>query len=141
MKKSRKKNAVDAFRRGLSRQELKEELGRQKPTSVSQLMDIANRWADGEDSVINECLRTPEDDNNDSRYPHDAGRGNGRNSDRRRKRKYHGYEEADHAELVAAQFAGRQDGGYGKHEWQPRKSRGDERPFRTSTQELSEGCP
>ena len=134
-------NAVDAFRRGLSRRELKEELGRQKPNTVSQLMDIANRWADGEDSVKNERLRLPENDNNDSRYSHDVGRGSGRNNDRRKKRKHRGYEEADHAELVAAQFAGKQDGGYRKREWQPRKSRGDELPFRTPAQELSDGCP
>ena len=43
--------AIDAFRNGVKRQDFKEELGRVKPKTLDHLMDIANRWADSEDSV------------------------------------------------------------------------------------------
>jgi hypothetical protein len=40
--------AVDAFTSGLRRSDLIEELGRAKPKTVSELMEIVNRFADGE---------------------------------------------------------------------------------------------
>src|SRR3954471_14968937 len=43
--------AIDAFKDGVKRQDFKEELGRVKPKTLDHLMDIASRWADGEDSV------------------------------------------------------------------------------------------
>jgi hypothetical protein len=42
--------AVDAFLAGLHRSDLVEELGRAKPKTVSELMEVANRFADGEDA-------------------------------------------------------------------------------------------
>jgi hypothetical protein len=42
--------AIDAFALGLRRGDLVEEMGRIKPKTVSDLMDIANRFADGEDA-------------------------------------------------------------------------------------------
>jgi hypothetical protein len=42
--------AIDAFTLGLRRGDLVEEMGRIKPKTVSDLMDIANRFADGEDA-------------------------------------------------------------------------------------------
>jgi hypothetical protein len=42
--------AIDAFIVGLRRGDLVEEMGRIKPKTVSELMDIANRFADGEDA-------------------------------------------------------------------------------------------
>jgi hypothetical protein len=42
--------AVDAFASGLRRSDLVEELGRTKPKMVSELMEVANRFADGEDA-------------------------------------------------------------------------------------------
>jgi hypothetical protein len=48
-------------------------MGRIKPRTVSELMDIANRFADGEDACNNKRTRSPEDD-----------RGNRYNSQRRR---------------------------------------------------------
>jgi hypothetical protein len=45
--------AVDAFIVGLQRGDLVEEMGRIKPKTVSDLMDIANRFADGEDACNN----------------------------------------------------------------------------------------
>ena len=41
--------AMDAFIMGLARRDFKEALGRQKPTSVANLLKIATEWADGED--------------------------------------------------------------------------------------------
>jgi hypothetical protein len=51
--------AIDAFTLGLRRGDLVEEIGRIKLKTVSDLMDIANRFVDGED---NKRTRSPEDD-------------------------------------------------------------------------------
>jgi hypothetical protein len=69
--------AIDAFTLGLRRGDLVEEMGRIKPRTVSELMDIANRFADGEDTCNNKRTRSLED-----------GRGNRYNSQRRRSRNY-----------------------------------------------------
>jgi hypothetical protein len=45
--------AIDAFMLRLRRGDLVEEMGRIKPKTVSDLMDIANRFADGEDVCNN----------------------------------------------------------------------------------------
>jgi hypothetical protein len=45
--------AIDAFIIGLRRGDLVEEMGRIKPKTVSDLMDVANRFADGEDACNN----------------------------------------------------------------------------------------
>ena len=59
--------AIDAFSNGLCRKDLVEELGRANPKKVSELMDIANRWADGEDVVVhNKRTRSLKED----RYRH-----------------------------------------------------------------------
>jgi hypothetical protein len=47
------KRAIDAFMLGLQQGDLVEEMGRIKPKTVSGLMDIANRFADGEDACNN----------------------------------------------------------------------------------------
>jgi hypothetical protein len=54
--------SIDAFTLGLQRGDLVEEMGRLKPKTVSDLMDIANRFADGEDACNNKRTRSPEDD-------------------------------------------------------------------------------
>jgi hypothetical protein len=72
--------AIDAFTLGLRRGDLIEEMGRIKPKTVSELMDIANRFADGEDACNNKRTRSPEDD-----------RGNRYGSQRRRSRNYDNY--------------------------------------------------
>jgi hypothetical protein len=54
--------AIDAFTLGLQRGDLVEEIGRIKPKTVSDLMDIANRFVDGEDACNNKQTRSPEDD-------------------------------------------------------------------------------
>jgi uncharacterized protein YPO0396 len=45
--------AIDAFSAGLCRSDLVEEIGRIKPREVSELMEIANRFADGKDAYNN----------------------------------------------------------------------------------------
>jgi hypothetical protein len=52
-------------------------MGRIKPKTVSDLMDIANRFADGEDACNNKRTRSPDDD-----------RGNRYSGQRRRSRNY-----------------------------------------------------
>jgi hypothetical protein len=50
-------------------------MGRIKPTRVSELMDIANKFADGEDAYHNKQTRSPKDDrsnryNSQKYWPH-----------------------------------------------------------------------
>jgi hypothetical protein len=45
--------ATDAFSAGLRCADLVKEIGRIKPRTVSELMEIANRFADGEDAYNN----------------------------------------------------------------------------------------
>jgi hypothetical protein len=54
--------AIDAFIIGLQQGDLVEEMGRIKPKIVSDLLDVANRFADGEDACNNKRTRSPEDD-------------------------------------------------------------------------------
>jgi hypothetical protein len=54
--------AIDVFVIGLRRRDLVEEMGRTKPKTVSDLMDIANRFANGEDACNNKRMPSPEDD-------------------------------------------------------------------------------
>jgi hypothetical protein len=54
--------AVDAFASGLRRSDLIEELGRTKPKTVSKLLEIANRFADGEDAYYSKRAQSPEYD-------------------------------------------------------------------------------
>jgi hypothetical protein len=55
-------------------------MGRTKPRTVLELMDIANRFVDGEDACNNKRMRLLEDD-----------RGNRYGSQRRRSRNYENY--------------------------------------------------
>jgi hypothetical protein len=54
--------AIDAFIVGLRRGDLVEEMGRIKPKTLSDLMDIANQFVDREDACNNKRTRSPEDD-------------------------------------------------------------------------------
>jgi hypothetical protein len=45
--------AIDAFSAGLRRSDLVEEIERTRPTTVAELMEEANRFADGEDAYNN----------------------------------------------------------------------------------------
>src|SRR3954467_5847472 len=55
--------AVDAFSEGIRRESLIEELGRRKPKTITELMEIANGWADGEDLARRRQPRENDDDN------------------------------------------------------------------------------
>jgi hypothetical protein len=63
-------------------------MGRIKPRKVSELMDIANRFADGEDACNNKRTRSPEDN-----------RGNRYGSQRRRSCNYDNY--GSHSQVAA----------------------------------------
>jgi uncharacterized protein YPO0396 len=52
--------AINAFSAGLHRSDLVEEIGRTKPRTVSKLMEVANRFPDGEDTYNNKRERSPE---------------------------------------------------------------------------------
>jgi hypothetical protein len=54
--------AIDAFSAGLRRADLVEEIGRTRPTTVAELMEEANRFADREDAYNNKRGRLPEVD-------------------------------------------------------------------------------
>ena len=73
-------NTIYAFTRGVYRLELKEALGRVKPKTIAHPMQIANEWADGEDSICNERSGTPVEAG-------DQGSWSRRNNDRRCKQK------------------------------------------------------
>ncbi|KAK1652692.1 hypothetical protein QYE76_070497 [Lolium multiflorum] len=54
--------AIDAFVAGIRRGDFIEDLGRTNPKTISALMEIANKWADGEDAIYNKRHRSPEED-------------------------------------------------------------------------------
>jgi hypothetical protein len=54
--------AIYAFALVLRRSDLVEEMGRLKPRTVSELMEIASKFADGEDVYHNKRARSPERD-------------------------------------------------------------------------------
>jgi hypothetical protein len=72
--------AIDAFIVGLRRGDLVEEMGRIKLKIVSDSIDIANRFVDGEDACNNKWTRSPKDD-----------RGTRYGCQRRRSRNYDNY--------------------------------------------------
>ena len=54
-----------------------------EPKTINERMDIANRWADGEESLRNERPRSPKDNAFDGGDPFDSGRRSG--TDQRKK--------------------------------------------------------
>jgi hypothetical protein len=54
--------AIDTFSSGLRRSDLVEEIGRTRPRTVSELMEVANRFANGEDAYNKKRARSPEVD-------------------------------------------------------------------------------
>jgi hypothetical protein len=54
--------AIDTFSEGLRRSDLVEEIGRTRPTTIAELMEQANKFADGEDAYNNKRGRSPEVD-------------------------------------------------------------------------------
>jgi hypothetical protein len=60
--------AIDAFAFGLRCSDFVEELRRIKPRTVSELMKVANRFADEEDNYHNKRTRSPEHDRSNNRH-------------------------------------------------------------------------
>jgi hypothetical protein len=54
--------AIDAFSEGLCHSDLVEEIGRTRPVTVAELMEQANKFADGEDTYHNKRGHSPEVD-------------------------------------------------------------------------------
>jgi hypothetical protein len=80
--------AVNTFITRLRHPEFVKEMGRLKPKKVSELMDIAIRFTDGEDTYHNKRTCSPEDDRS-QRY----------NNQRRRPRNFKSY--GSHSQVVA----------------------------------------
>src|SRR6185369_5658854 len=96
--------AMDAFTQGLARKDFREALGREKPSSLAQLIKNATEWADGEDSVRRSRASPPRDN-------HDSGSRSRRDSyrdDRRRKRSKRPYDD-DRPEFMAAGYTQSRD--------------------------------
>jgi hypothetical protein len=94
--------AVDAFLASLRRSDLVEELGRTKPKTVLELMEVANRFADGEDAYNNKRGRSPEVDRASRqrrRYRNEDGRA-------RRNQIAAGYERRDEEGYESRAFQG-----------------------------------
>jgi hypothetical protein len=102
--------AIDAFSAGLLRSDLVEEVGRIKPKTVSELMEMANRFADGEDAHNNKRRHSPEvDKTSRQRQRYRNGDNNGRRNQ------------------IATGYDRRNEEGYENKEFQTRDSRGIEK--------------
>jgi hypothetical protein len=114
---------TDAFFRGLHRYDFIEEMGRTNLKKVSKFMDIANKFADGEDAYNNKRTRSPEDDHS-HRY----------SNQRQRSHNYDGY--SGHNQ-VAASFSNNNNQGdehhNGGHYSDNRDESGPIRPYRLRT--------
>jgi uncharacterized protein YPO0396 len=87
--------AIDAFSARLRRSDLVEEIGRIKPRTVLELMEVANRFADGEDAYNNKRGRSPEVDKTS-----------------RQKRRYRNGDSHGRQNQIAAGYDGRNEEGY-----------------------------
>src|SRR3954463_9642978 len=94
-------SAIDTFRRGLQHVEFKERLGEMKVRTLPRLLELANSWADGKDSVRNET------EVHATRSDHDYDYHNG---DRRRKRPRRNFYDDRGPDMVAVGFPEDRDG-------------------------------
>jgi hypothetical protein len=92
--------AIDAFSAGLCRSDLMEEIGRIRPRTLSELMEVANRFADGEDTYNNKRGRSPEVDKTS-----------------RQRRRYHNGDNYGRRTQIAAGYEGRNEEGYESKEF------------------------
>jgi hypothetical protein len=102
--------AIDAFSVGLRRSDLMEEIGRIKPRTVSELMEIANRFADGEDAYNNKRGRSPEVDKSS-----------------RQRRRYCNGDNHGRRNQIAVGYDKRNEEGHKNGEFQLRDNRGKEK--------------
>jgi hypothetical protein len=103
--------AVDTFSAGLRCSDLVEELGRTKPRTVSELMEVANKFTDGEDAYNNKRARSPEVDKASRQ------RRRSRNEDSRTRRNQ-----------IAVGYGRRDEEGYESREFQDRSNQEKEKP-------------
>jgi hypothetical protein len=96
--------AIDAFSSGLRCSDLVEEIGRTRPRTVSELMEVANRFADGEDAYNNKRGRSPEVDRAS-----------------RQRRRYRNGDNYARRNQVAAGYERRDEEGYENKEFQTRE--------------------
>jgi hypothetical protein len=87
-----------------------EELGRTKPRTVSELMEVANRFTDGEDVHNNKRARSPEVDR--------AGR---------QRRRYRNEDSRTRRNQIAAGYERKDEEGYESREFQGRSNCGEEK--------------
>jgi hypothetical protein len=102
---------VDAFSVGLRRWDLVEELGRTRPRIVSELMEVANRFADGEDAYNNKRARSPEVDRAS-----------------RQRRGSHNEDSRTRHNQIAARYKRRDEEDYGSREFRDKNNREKEKP-------------
>jgi hypothetical protein len=103
--------AIDAFSSGLRRLDLVEEIGRIRPRTVSELMEVANRFADGEDAYNNKRGRSPKV-----------------NKPSRQRQRYRNGDNHGRRNQIAAGYDGRNEEGYENIEFPAGDSRGKEKP-------------
>jgi hypothetical protein len=83
-----------------------EEIGRTRPRTVSELMKVANRFADGEDAYNNKRGRSPEVDKSS-----------------RQRRRYRNSDNQGRRNQIAAGYNGRNEEDYESKEFQVRNNR------------------
>jgi hypothetical protein len=106
------KRAINAFLAGLRRSDFMEEIGRTKPMTVSELMEVANRFANGEDAYNNKRGRSPEVDRAS-----------------RQRRRYHNGDCHTRRNQIAIGYERRDEEGYENREFQARGNHGVEKPM------------
>jgi hypothetical protein len=102
--------AIDAFSSGLHHSDLVEEIGRTRPRTVSELMEVANRFADGEDAYNNKRGWSPEVDKSS-----------------RQRRRYRNSDNQGRRNQIATGYDGRNEEDYESKEFQARDNRGKEK--------------
>jgi hypothetical protein len=103
--------AIDAFSAGLRRSDLIEEIGRIKPRTISELMEVANRFTDVEDAYNNKRGRSPEVDKTS-----------------RQRQRYRNGDNHGRRNQIAAGYDRRNEEGYESKEFQAIDNRGREKP-------------
>jgi hypothetical protein len=93
--------AIDAFSAGLHRSDLVEEIGRTRPTTVAELMEEANRFADGENAYNNKRGCSPEVDRTS-----------------RRRRRHHSSDNQGRRNQVATGYEAKEEEGYENRKFQ-----------------------
>jgi hypothetical protein len=99
--------AIDAFSAGLHRLDLVEEVGRTKSRTVSELMEVANRFTDGEDAYNNKRGHSPEVDRAS-----------------RQRRRYRNGDSHTRRNQIATGYDRRDEEGYENTEFQAKDNRG-----------------